>query len=269
MSDPLPAIDLQAPSENDPVVIKGLSNRFGNFVVHDGLDLTVKRGEILGIVGGSGSGKTVLMNAILGLRRPSAGDVYLFGEKLHDLKPKDARRLQARTGVMFQGGALFSALSVLDNVLAPIYEFTKLSRPEAEALALLKISMVGLPLRAASLKPSELSGGMIKRVALARALALDPELLFLDEPTAGLDPIGAAAFDEMIKQLADLLGLTIFMITHDLDSLYAICDAVAVLADKKVVAKDRLEILEKSEHPWIKEYFGGARGVNRDAANKV
>jgi len=167
---------------------------------------------------------------------------------------------------LFQGGALFSALSVLDNLMAPIFEFTKFSPHEARSLALMKLSMVGLPLRAASLYPSELSGGMIKRVALARALALDPELLFLDEPTAGLDPIGAAAFDGLIKELSSALSVSIFMITHDLDSLYALCDQVAVLADKRVVAKDRLEILEKSDHPWIKEYFWGPRGKAQQRA---
>lgn len=264
MNDKPPPIQITEAVEDDPIVIKGLVNRFDSFVVHDHLDLRLKRGEILGIVGGSGSGKTVLMNSILGLRQQTEGEIYLFGKQLSKVRDRDRRHLQARTGVMFQGGALFSSLTVLENILAPICEFTRLGRIEANALALMKLSMVGLPLRAAQLMPSELSGGMIKRVALARAIALDPELIFLDEPTAGLDPIGAAAFDEMIANLAHTLGLSIFMITHDLDSLYAICDEVAVLADKKVVAKATIDVLEKSDHPWIKDYFLGPRGRNRD-----
>jgi phospholipid/cholesterol/gamma-HCH transport system ATP-binding protein len=244
-----------------PVIeIEGLVNRFGDFLVHDSLNLTVERGQILGIVGGSGSGKSVLMNSILGLQKPQSGKISLLGKDQNKISRKEWRMQRSRIGVLFQGGALFSALSVLDNLMAPLFEFTKFSPKDARSLALMKLSMVGLPLRSASLYPSELSGGMIKRVALARALALDPELLFLDEPTAGLDPIGAAAFDELIKELTNVMQVSIFMITHDLDSLYALCDEVAVLADKKVVAKERLEILEKSDHPWIKEYFLGPRG---------
>ncbi|EGF89705.1 ABC transporter family protein [Asticcacaulis biprosthecium C19] len=245
---------------DDPVVIEKLNNRFGDHVIHEDLDLVVKRGEVLGVVGGSGSGKTVLLNSILGLHRPQSGDIHLFGQKLLDAKPEEGKALRAKTGVLFQGGALFSTLSVAENIMTPILEFTRLSPREARQIALLKMSMVGLPLRAADLTPSELSGGMIKRTALARALAVDAELIFLDEPTAGLDPIGAAAFDDLIRGLADSLGLTVFMITHDLDSLYAICDEIAVLADRHVVLKDRIEVLEKSDHPWIHEYFHGPRG---------
>ncbi|MBW8880227.1 MAG: ATP-binding cassette domain-containing protein [Asticcacaulis sp.] len=245
---------------DDPVVIEGLNNAFGDHVIHENLDLVVKRGEVLGVVGGSGSGKTVLLNSILGLHKPQSGHVWLFGQELARAKPDEAKAIRAKTGVLFQGGALFSTLSVAENIMTPMLEFTRLSPREARQVALLKMAMVGLPLRAADLMPAELSGGMIKRTALARALAVDAELIFLDEPTAGLDPIGAAAFDQLIRGLADSLGLTVFMITHDLDSLYAICDEIAVLADRHVVAKDRIAVLEQSDHPWIHEYFHGPRG---------
>jgi phospholipid/cholesterol/gamma-HCH transport system ATP-binding protein len=241
------------------IEIRGLNNRFGTHVVHEDLDLTVRRGEILGVVGGSGAGKTVLLNSILGLQKPVSGEIRIFGHDLSQAHESEALGVRAKTGVLFQGGALFSTLSVAENIMAPILEFTRLSPAEARQIALLKLALVGLPLRAADLAPSELSGGMIKRTALARALALDAELLFLDEPTAGLDPIGAAAFDQLIKDLADSLDLTVFMITHDLDSLYTVCDEIAVLADKHVAAKDTVEKLEASDHPWIHEYFHGPR----------
>jgi phospholipid/cholesterol/gamma-HCH transport system ATP-binding protein len=244
----------------DPIVITGLNNSFGSNVVHENLDLTVRRGEILGIVGGSGSGKTVLLRSILGLQKPTSGDIHLFGHRLYEGSDEKTRQIQAKTGVLFQSGALFSTLTVAENIMAPMMEFTRLSRREARAVALLKMSMAGLPLTAADLAPSELSGGMIKRTALARALALDAQLLFLDEPTAGLDPIGAAAFDTLIRELAGSLDLTVFMITHDLDSLYAICDEIAVLADRHVVEKGPVSQLEKSSHPWIHQYFHGPRG---------
>jgi phospholipid/cholesterol/gamma-HCH transport system ATP-binding protein len=249
---------------SDPIVIKGLVNRFGKNVVHQDLDLTVPRGEILGVVGGSGAGKTVLLRSILGLQRPAAGEIFLFGQNAARATPVMRRQIQAKTGVLFQSGALFSALTVVENIMTPMMEFSRLQPGEARSIALLKMSLAGLPLSAAELTPAELSGGMIKRAALARALALDPELLFLDEPTAGLDPIGAAAFDTLIKELAASLDLTVFMITHDLDSLYAICDEVAVLADKRVVEKAPVAELEKSTHPWIHEYFHGPRGRIKD-----
>ncbi len=248
-----------APDHDAPVVIKGLNNRFGDHIVHENLDLTVPRGEVLGVVGGSGAGKTVLLQSILGLRRPQGGEIRLFGKNLAKASSREAQAIRSKTGVLFQGGALFSTLSVAENIMTPILEFTGMSPAEARSIALLKLSLVGLPQRAGDLMPSELSGGMIKRSALARALALDAELLFLDEPTAGLDPIGAAAFDALIKDLAAGLNLTVFMITHDLDSLYTVCDEIAVLADRHVVMKDRIEVLEKSDHPWIHEYFHGPR----------
>ncbi|HEX7946386.1 MAG TPA: ABC transporter ATP-binding protein [Phenylobacterium sp.] len=242
------------------IEIRGLRSAFGDHVVHEGLDLTVKRGEVMGVVGGSGAGKSVLLNTIIGLRNPDAGTVSVFGQELRRASKRRWSALERSWGVLFQGGALFSNLTVRENVAAPMLEHTNLSRRDAYELAELKIAMVGLRPDAGSLKPAELSGGMKKRAGLARALALDPELLFLDEPTSGLDPIGAAAFDELIEDLADSLDLTVFMITHDLDSLYEITDRVAVLADKKVVATAPVAELEKSDHPWIREYFLGPRG---------
>ncbi|PVM93043.1 ABC transporter ATP-binding protein [Caulobacter radicis] len=243
-----------------PIQVDGLVSRFGDNVVHDDLDLTVERGEVLGVVGGSGTGKSVLLNSIIGLKVPDGGVIRLFGEDMQEASRRKWTALERRWGVLFQQGALFSNLTVRENVAAPLFEHTRLPKSEILELADLKIALTGLPPRAGALKPAELSGGMRKRAGLARALALDPELLFLDEPTAGLDPIGAAAFDELIKDLSDSLDLTVFMITHDLDSLYTITDRVAVLADKKVIAKAPVEELEHSDHPWIKEYFLGPRG---------
>lgn len=240
--------------------VRGLLSQFGERVIHKDLDLTINRGEIVGVVGGSGTGKTVLLNSIIGLKEPEGGTVSLFGQERGAMSATEAGEVERRTGVLFQQGALFSSLTVMENVSAPLIEHTKLSRDVIRELTEMKVAMVGLKPEALYLKPSELSGGMKKRVGLARALALDPELLFLDEPTAGLDPIGAAAFDQLILELSRDLGLTVFMITHDLDSLYTICDKVAVLADKQVIAKASVEELEKSDHPWIKEYFLGPRG---------
>jgi phospholipid/cholesterol/gamma-HCH transport system ATP-binding protein len=261
MSDHEDQLD-EDPLDEDapPVEVKGLVSRFGDLVVHDGVDLTVKRGEVLGVVGGSGAGKSVLLNTLIGLREPDGGEVRLFGRDLARASERQWGAIERNWGVLFQQGALFSNLTVRENVAAPMFEHTKLPKAEILRLADLKISLVGLPPEAGIRKPSELSGGMKKRAGLARALALDPELLFLDEPTSGLDPIGAAEFDELIADLSDSLGLTVFMITHDMDSLYAICDRVAVLADKKIVAVAPVAELERSTHPWIREYFLGPRG---------
>ncbi|MEO8722225.1 MAG: ABC transporter ATP-binding protein [Sphingobium sp.] len=243
------------------ISIRGLRNSFGEQVVHEGLDLDVRRGEILGVVGGSGTGKSVLMRSIIGLQIPDAGEISVFGQLLEDQSIEDALALRKRWGVLFQGGALFSTLTVAENIAVPLREFyPNIGSQLRDEIAAYKIRMTGLPADAGPKYPSELSGGMRKRAGLARALAIDPDLLFLDEPTAGLDPIGAAAFDEQTRQLQQILGLTVFLITHDLDTLYSICDRVAVLADQKVIAVGTIDELLATEHPWIQEYFNGPRG---------
>jgi phospholipid/cholesterol/gamma-HCH transport system ATP-binding protein len=243
-----------------PIRIRGLTNAFGDFVVHEELDLDVRRGEILGVVGGSGSGKSVLMRSIIGLQPPRAGEIEVFGHNITRAQPDEELGVRNRWGVLFQGGALFSTLTVAENVEVPLKQFyPELSQQLLDEIARYKVVLAGLPEEAASKYPSELSGGMKKRAGLSRALALDPELLFLDEPTAGLDPIGGAKFDELIRELTDTLGLTVFLITHDLDTLYAICDRVAVLADKKVIAVGTIPELLEIDHPWIQEYFNGPR----------
>ena len=257
--DRAPASAPETEEEAAPIVVRRLVSEFGKHRIHDGLDLTVNKGEVLGVVGGSGTGKTVLLNTVIGLRSPDAGEVRVFGRDPHGSSTERAE-IERRWGVLFQNGALFSALTVKENVAAPMHEHTNLPPALISDLAEMKIAMAGLPPEAADKVPAELSGGMRKRASLARALALDPELLFLDEPTAGLDPIGGEAFDTLIRNLSETLNLTVFMITHDLDSLYAICDRVAVLADKKVVAVGPIAELERSDHPWIKEYFLGPRG---------
>jgi phospholipid/cholesterol/gamma-HCH transport system ATP-binding protein len=250
------ALDESAP----PIEVTGLVSRYGDHVIHDGLDLRVRRGEVLGVVGGSGAGKTVLLNTLIGLKVPEAGVVKIFGQDLDRASTAKWDAIERSWGVLFQQGALFSNLTVKENVAAPMIEHTELPPHLISELAELKIALAGLPPEAGALKPAELSGGMIKRAGLARALALDPQLLFLDEPTSGLDPIGASAFDELIADLSASLQLTVFMITHDLDSLHAICDRVAVLADKKVVGVGTIAQLQKLDHPWIKQYFLGQRG---------
>ncbi len=249
-----------------PVIqINGLLTQFGSTVIHKDLDLDVRRGEILGVVGGSGTGKSVLLRTIVGLKRPEAGVIRVFGDDLSRL-PDDERRLrEQRMGVMFQDGALFSSLTVMENIMVPLKEHYSLPLELREEIALLKVTLAGLPVDAGFKYPSELSGGMRKRAGLARALALDPDILFLDEPTAGLDPITAAAFDELLVTLSRGLGLTVFLVTHDLDSLYATCDRVAVLADKQVLIAEPLDLVEKSNHPWIREYFHGPRARNAQA----
>lgn len=251
------------------IEIRGLGNRFGSQQVHEHLDLDVQRGEILGVVGGSGSGKSVLLRSIVGLREPSAGSVKVFGENLLELDPQRRSQVERRFGVLFQRGALFSSLTLSENVALPLIEHAGLSRADAEHLAQTKLALSGLPAGAACKYPSQLSGGMVKRAALARALALDPEILFLDEPTAGLDPIGAAAFDQLILTLRDALGLTVFLVTHDLDSLYCLCDRIAVLAQKRVLIADTLEAVAAYDDAWIQDYFHGPRGrAARVAASK-
>ncbi|HJQ18276.1 MAG TPA: ABC transporter ATP-binding protein [Bradyrhizobium sp.] len=249
-------------TEGEPIIeVHGLRNSFGDQVIHQDLDLVVKRGEILGVVGGSGTGKSVLMRSIIGLQQPDAGEVQVFGEHILDRDEDELKDIRRRWGILFQSGALFSTLTVAENVQVPLREFFPSIRENLyEEIAAYKIVMSGLPAEAGPKFPAELSGGMKKRAGVARALALDPELLFLDEPTAGLDPIGAAAFDELIRDLQGALGLTVFLITHDLDSLYAICDRVAVLADKKVVAVGTIPELLALDHEWIDEYFRGPRG---------
>ena len=248
-------------SAGDTVIeVRGLRSQFGDHVVHADLDLEIRQGEILGIVGGSGSGKSVLINTILGLKQPDGGEIYFNGKPRSAMRRRDRDALARRLGVLFQAGALFSALTVRENVMAPMREHLEMPVSLMAELADLKIGMVGLPDNAGPKFPSELSGGMKKRAGLARALALDPDLLFLDEPTAGLDPAGASQLDELILELGKSLGLTVVMITHDLDSLHAVCDRVAVIAHKRIIAAEPLDALTRHDHPWIQEYFGGPRG---------
>jgi phospholipid/cholesterol/gamma-HCH transport system ATP-binding protein len=259
-------------SLRDPPVItvRGLRTQFGTQVVHDGLDLDVRRGEILGIVGGSGSGKSVLMRAILNLRPPQAGTIEVLGQPVSALRAHQLT-LQRQTGVLFQDGALFSSLTVAENVAVPLQaHYPELPRALRDALVRLKIRLVGLPDDAGAKLPAALSGGMRKRAGLARALALDPALLFLDEPTAGLDPIGAAAFDALLKTLQESLGFTVFLITHDLDTLYAICDRIAVLGQGRILTIGTLADVERFDDPWVQDYFHGprARAARASAARR-
>jgi phospholipid/cholesterol/gamma-HCH transport system ATP-binding protein len=253
---------LSAPGETDEVVIevRGVRTVFGDHVVHDGVDLDVRRGEIIGLVGGSGSGKSVLLNEILGLIKPTDGTIRVFGRDISDLSSDEWKSMFRKRGVLFQSGALFSQLSVLENAKAPLRRHANLPNELMDEIARMKIAMVGLEPEAVLKQPSDLSGGMRKRAGLARALVMDPEILFLDEPTAGLDPIGAAEFDKLIKTLSETLNLTVLMVTHDLDSLFAVCDRVAVLADRKIVAVAPPRDLLENDHPWIHEYFHGPRG---------
>ena len=249
-----------------PVVeARGIVNRFGAQVVHDGLDMVVMPDEVFGIVGGSGSGKSVLLRTILGLNRPQAGTVCIHGRDITKLTRTELRSIKRHYGVTFQAGALFSSLTVLQNVQLPMIEHLDQTDEERDRVALEKIELAGLPREAASKYPSQLSGGMVKRAALARALALDPKLLFLDEPTSGLDPISSAAFDELVVSLRDRLGLTIVMITHDLDTIFRTCNRVGVIVDKHMET-DSLEGIVKHPHPWIQAYFHGERARARLAA---
>ena len=245
--------------EKPIIAVRGLVNRFGSETVHDGLDLDVFAGEVLGVVGGSGSGKSVLLRTIVGLNRPLAGRVEVFGTDILRMNDADQRALEERWGVLFQDGALFSSLTVAQNIEVPLKEFYRMPQRLMDEIAALKIGLAGLPEDAGPKFPAQLSGGMRKRAGLARALALDPEIVFLDEPTAGLDPIAAGEFDNLIRDLKSSLGLTVFMVTHDLDSLFAICDRVAVLVDKKIRV-GTLDQLLQDDHPWIRSYFHGPRG---------
>ncbi len=242
--------------------VTGIVTRFGAQTVHAGLDMTVEQGEVFGVIGGSGAGKSVLLRTILGLRRPDAGTVRFLGRDLHQLSAAELHALKASYGVTFQEGALFTALSVQQNVQVPMLEHLRLSERTLDELALLKVRLVGLPLDAAAKYPSQLSGGMIKRAALARALALDPLLLFLDEPTTGLDPISAAAFDELLIYLQRELKLTVVMITHDLDTIFRTCNRVGVIVDGRMIS-DTLAAIVSNPNPWIQAYFGGPRGRER------
>ncbi len=257
-SGPSPEQDRRAAPET-AIKVRDLVVGFGDKLVMQGLDLDVYRGEVLGFVGGSGTGKSVLTRTILGLVRKRSGLIEIFGADVDSLPPREHAAIERRIGVMFQQGALFSGLTVKQNVEVPMREHLRLSPRLSEELAMLKLELTGLDLDAANKYPSELSGGMTKRAALARALALDPELVFLDEPTSGLDPIGAAEFDELIATLQRTLGLTVFMVTHDLDSLYSICDRIAALADGKVIAEGPISTMLASQHPWLRAYFHGKR----------
>ncbi|WP_063303447.1 MULTISPECIES: ABC transporter ATP-binding protein [unclassified Pseudovibrio] len=243
--------------------VRDVTVGFGSKLVLENLNMDVYRGEVLGFVGASGMGKSVLMRAVLGLTPRRSGSIEVFGQDFDEATDAMRREIEQRWGVLFQQGALFSSLTVKQNIQVPMREHLKLSPRLRDELALLKIEMVGLPLDAADKLPSELSGGMIKRAALARSLSLDPDLLFLDEPTSGLDPIGAADFDDLIVKLKETLGLTVYMVTHDLDSLHSICDRIAVLGERRVLVEGTIEEMMQVEHPWVKSYFRGARALKR------
>ena len=247
-------------SEKDVVIkVRGLVNAFGDQVLHDHLDLDVYRGEVLGVVGGSGTGKSVLLRSIIGLNQIQSGTIEVFGKNTEHLNEKQWREIEVRWGVLFQEGALFSSQSIAENIQVPMREYYSMPQALMNEIASMKLTMVGLDETAGPKHPSELSGGMKKRAGLARALALDPEIVFLDEPTAGLDPISANMFDELVKDLQKSLNLTVFMVTHDLDTLRATTDRIAVLVDKKIVVGP-IDELRKNPHPWIQEYFSGPRG---------
>jgi phospholipid/cholesterol/gamma-HCH transport system ATP-binding protein len=259
-------MNIKAKNKEDIVLsIKDIVNRFGKQTVHDGVSLDIKRGEIIGIVGGSGSGKSILLKTMAGLHKPDSGKVNIVGKPIGNITPSESASL---LGVLFQEGALFSSLNVMQNIMLPLREHTKLPEDEQAALAQLKLALVGMPPESAVKSPAELSGGMVRRAAMARALAMDPLILFLDEPTSGLDPINASGFDELILNLNRGLQVTVVMVTHDLNSLFTICDRVAVLVDKKLTV-DTLPNLLKNEHPWIREFFRGPRGKGAEEASKL
>ncbi len=261
-----PAAPARKPRPVRIIEVRDLSVGFGERIINSNLSLDVYRGEILGVVGASGTGKSVLMRTIIGLVEKREGTIRVFGQDTDELNATERRAMERRWGVLFQHGALFSSLTVRQNIQIPMREHLSLSARLLDELALLKLELVGLPLDAADKHPSELSGGMVKRAALARALALDPELVFLDEPTSGLDPIGAGAFDELIATLQQTLGLTVFMVTHDLDSLVNVCDRVAALGEGHVLATGSVDALRAHEHPWLRSYFHGRGRGGRSAA---
>lgn len=246
-------------SRDGLIVMHGVGTRFGNRVVHEGIDLSINRGDIVGLVGGSGSGKTTLMREMIGLQPPSDGYVELFGERLDKLSPSRLARLHQRCGILFQGGALFTALNVFDNIAFPLRESRFVDEALIRQLVCMKLGMVGLDAEAAHRLPAELSGGMIKRAALARALALEPELLFLDEPTSGLDPIASQSFVQLVSELHQELGFTVVMITHDLDIMRDLCTRIAVLADRKLIADGPPDEVRACDHPFVREFFHGTR----------
>jgi phospholipid/cholesterol/gamma-HCH transport system ATP-binding protein len=255
-----PAFLQQQVNREALIRVRGLAKRFGTHQIWDGLNLDVYRGEILAVVGGSGQGKSVLLRVITGLVKPDQGQVELFGKNAATLSDEERVAIETRWGILFQDGALFSSLTVLQNIQVPMREHLELPQAMMDDLAFLKLTMVGLPPEAAHKYPSELSGGMRKRAGLARALSLDPEIVFLDEPTAGLDPIGANDFDKLIRKLQQTLGLTVYMVTHDLDTIFTVCDRVAVLAEKRIVRTGSpTELQRHPDHPWIEEYFCGER----------
>jgi len=242
------------------IVVDQVRTQFGSVVIHEAINLTVQRGEIVALIGGSGTGKSTLLREMILLEKPVAGSIQVLGQEILGLTDQAALWLRQRCGVMFQQGALFGSLTIAENIALPIKEHTQLSQRFIEEITAFKLALVGLPLDTGRKYPNQLSGGMIKRAAVARALALDPEILFLDEPTAGLDPIGAGALDDLILQLKALLGLTVIMVTHDLDSLWKVSDRVAVLADKRVYAVAPIQELIHWQHPWLQAYFQGPRG---------
>lgn len=253
---------------NTVITVSDVVTRFGKNVVHDGISLSVRQGEIYGLLGGSGSGKSTLLKELIMLLRPQSGEIRILGQNLLTISRSDAAMLRRQWGVLFQAGALYSSLTIEENVGIKLREYTDLPLKLVQNIVRMKINMVGLPEHAAALYPAELSGGMVKRAALARALAMDPELLFLDEPTSGLDPVGAEAFDNLILKLREILGLTVVMVTHDLDSIWTTVDRFAVLGEKKVIAEGTLNEVRKNPHPIIRQFFGGARGRMRSRNGK-
>ncbi|MFC3205040.1 ABC transporter ATP-binding protein [Aquamicrobium soli] len=264
----MPATEAARDQDQQDIVLsaRDITVGFSGKIILDHLSLDIRRGEILGFVGASGAGKSVLLRTILGLNRKQSGTIRLFGVDVEQASDVERLRIDMRLGVLFQHGALFSALTVLENVQVPMREYLDLPKKLMNELAMLKIELVGLPPDAARKYPSELSGGMVKRAALARALALDPDIVFLDEPTSGLDPISAAEFDELVVKLRDTMDLTVYMVTHDLDSLFTACDRIAVLGNKKVLVEGTIEDMMKSDEPWVKSYFRGKRARQLDLA---